>query len=410
MRVVVAPDKFKGSLTAREVAARVAAGIGAEAPGVDVVQVPVADGGDGTLDAALAAGFTRVQVRAQGPTGEPVTTAFAARDGVAVVEMADVSGLALLMPDRLDALGAGSYGTGEVIRAALDHGCREIVLGIGGSASTDGGAGMLQALGARLSDADGRELRPGGAALAGLDRLDLAGLHPALAETRVVVASDVDNPLLGPNGAAAVYGPQKGASAVGRRDAGRRAGPLGRRRRGRRGGGGAPAVAAGLPLRRRAGVAAQVPRPLRLRRGGAPLRRGTGPGRAPRAGSGSRAMAVLGAELASGIGLVLDLVGFAEHLAGAGLVVTGEGSLDAQTLSGKTPAGVAAAAVEAGIPVVTVSGRVALSADQLAGAGIRRAYALTDIESDPDRCFAEAGPLLEQLARTLANDWLKEDT
>jgi len=121
-------------------------------------------------------------------------------------------------------------------------------------------------------------------------------------------------------------------------------------------------------------------------------------------------MAVLGAELASGIGLVLDLVGFTEHLPGAALVVTGEGSLDAQTLSGKTPAGVAAAAVEAGIPVVTVSGRVTLSADQLDGAGIRRAYALTDIESDTDRCFAEAGPLLEQLARTLANDWLKEDT
>src|SRR6478609_7388441 len=212
MRVVVAPDKFKGSLTAREVAARVAAGIGAEAPGVEVVQVPVADGGDGTLDAALAAGYTRVEVRAQGPTGEPVTTAFAARDGVAVVEMADVSGLALLMPDRLDALGASSYGTGEVIRAALDHGCREIVLGIGGSASTDGGAGMLQALGARLSDADGRELGPGGAALAALDRVDLSGLHPALAASRVIVASDVDNPLLGPNGAAAVYGPQKGAS------------------------------------------------------------------------------------------------------------------------------------------------------------------------------------------------------
>src|SRR6476469_1539809 len=212
MRVLVAPDKFKESLTAREVAARVAAGIGAEAPGVEVEQVPVADGGAGTLDAAVAAGYTRVEVRAQGPTGEPVTTAFAARDDVAVVEMADVSGLALLMPDRLDALGASSYGTGEVVRAALDHGCREIVLGIGGSASTDGGAGMLQALGARLFSSEGRELGRGGAALADLARLELSGLHPALAETRVVVASDVDNPLLGPDGAAAVYGPQKGAS------------------------------------------------------------------------------------------------------------------------------------------------------------------------------------------------------
>jgi glycerate kinase len=398
MRVVVAPDKFKGSLTAREVAARVAAGIGAEAPGVEVIQVPVADGGDGTLDAALAAGFTRVQVRAQGPTGEPVTTAFAARDGVAVIEMADVSGLALLMPDRLDAVGAGSYGTGEVIRAALDHGCREIVLGIGGSASTDGGAGMLQALGARLRDADGRELGPGGAALAGLDGLDLAGLHPALAETRVVVASDVDNPLLGPNGAAAVYGPQKGASE-------------------------ADVATLDKALARWADVVEAAVAVGRTSQQGAPAATGSQqgapaatagalrdrPGAGAAGGVGFGAMAVLGAEMASGIGLVLDLVGFAEHLPGTALVVTGEGSLDAQTLSGKTPAGVAAAAVEAGIPVVTVSGRVALSADQLAAAGIRHAYALTDIESDPERCFAEAGPLLQELARTLARDWLKEE-
>jgi len=412
MRVLVAPDKFKGSLTAREVAARVAAGIGAEAPGVEVAQVPVADGGDGTLDAAVAAGFTRVEVAAHGPTGEPVTTAFAARDGVAVVEMADVSGLALLMPDRLDALGASSYGTGEVIRAALDHGCREIVLGIGGSASTDGGAGMVAALGARLLSSDGQELGRGGAALADLARLDLSGLHPALAETRVVVAGDVDNPLLGPNGAAAVYGPQKGASeadvealdaaltrwadvveaavadpAAAAAVAGVAAGAAA-----------AGSTAAGAAA---AGAAAAVPEATP-----APRDR---PGAGAAGGVGFAAMAVLGAELQSGIGLVLDLVGFADHLPGTGLVVTGEGSLDTQTLSGKTPAGVAAAAREAGIPVVTVSGRVALTADQLAGAGIRRAYALTDIESDPDRCFSEAGPLLQELARTLARDWLKEE-
>jgi len=374
MRVLVAPDKFKGSLTAREVAARVAAGIGAEAPGVEVAQVPVADGGDGTLDAAVAAGFTRVEVAAHGPTGEPVTTAFAARDGVAVVEMADVSGLALLMPDRLDALGASSYGTGEVIRAALDHGCREIVLGIGGSASTDGGAGVVAALGARLLSSDGRSLAPGGAALADLARLDLSGLHPALAEARVVVASDVDNPLLGPNGAAAVYGPQKGASP-------------------------SDVEVLDKALGRWADV-------VEAAAGGAARDR---PGAGAAGGVGFAAMAVLGAELQSGIGLVLDLVGFADRLPGTGLVVTGEGSLDTQTLSGKTPAGVAAAAREAGIAVVTVSGRVALTADQLAGAGIRRAYALTDIESDPDRCFSEAGPLLQELARTLARDWLKEE-
>jgi glycerate kinase len=396
MRVLVAPDKFKGSLTAREVAARVAAGIGAEAPGVQVEQVPVADGGDGTLDAAVAAGYTRVEVRAQGPTGEPVITAFAARDDVAVVEMADVSGLALLMPDRLDALGASSYGTGEVVRAALDHGCREIVLGIGGSASTDGGAGMLQALGARLLSSAGRELGRGGAALARLARLDLADLHPALAETRVVVASDVDNPLLGPNGAAAVYGPQKGASEA---DVEVLDAALARWADAAE-----AAVGEGRALQEclRAATQRQEGNPSATTR--------VRPGAGAAGGVGFGAMAVLGAEMASGIGLVLDLVGFGEHLPGAALVVTGEGSLDTQTLSGKTPAGVAAAAREAGIPVVTVSGRVALTADQIAGAGIRRAYALTDIESDPDRCFTEAGPLLQELARTLARDWLKEDT
>jgi len=212
VHVVVAPDKFKGSLTAREVADRVAAGLTAVEPGLVVVRVPVADGGDGTVDAALAAGYERVPVRATGPTGEPVDTAYAVRDGVAVVEMADVSGLRLLPPDRLAPLTATSYGTGEVVRAALDQGARDVVLGIGGSASTDGGAGMLEALGVRLFDAADDPLPRGGGALADLRRVDLTGLHPAVADTRIVVACDVDNPLLGPHGAAAVYGPQKGAS------------------------------------------------------------------------------------------------------------------------------------------------------------------------------------------------------
>ncbi len=419
MRIVVAPDKFKGSLTAREVAARVAAGIAEEAPDAEVVQVPVADGGDGTLDAALAAGYALVEVRAQGPTGDRVDTAFAARDGVAVVEMADVSGLRLLLPDRLDALRASSYGTGEVVRAALDDGCRTVVLGIGGSASTDGGAGMLQALGARLLDAAGRPLGPGGAALANLASVDLAGLHPALAETRVIVASDVDNPLLGPNGAAAVYGPQKGASVsdVAVLDAAlERWADVAE-----------PAAADLAHLR----ASSQTVEPVRGRRevcevapGGdrAPGDRADGdrapgdracavaprdrPGAGAAGGVGFAAMAVLGAELQPGIRLVLDLVGFDRHLPGATLVVTGEGSLDAQTLSGKAPAGVAAAATAAGIPVVTVSGRLELTADQLRAAGIRQAYALTDIEPDPRRCLAEAGPLLQTLSRSLAKDWL----
>jgi glycerate 2-kinase len=375
MRVVVAPDKFKGSLTAAQVAARVATGLARAAPGAEVAEVPVADGGDGTLEAAVEAGYRRVPVRAEGPTGEPVETAYAERDGVAVVELADVSGLGRLPGGRLAARTASSYGTGQVIRAALDAGCRRVVLGIGGSAGTDGGAGLVQALGGRLAGADGGEVGRGGAALAAVRSLDLAGLHPALATAEVVVASDVDNPLLGPRGAAATYGPQKGAS---------------------------PADVAELDAA--------------LARWADAVRRATGrdeaatPGAGAAGGVGFAALAVLGATLRPGIDLVLDLVGFQEALPGARLVITGEGSLDRQTLHGKAPAGVAAAARAAGIPVVAVAGRSLLSPSELEPAGILAAYALTDIEPDPERCMAEAGPLLERLAERVAADWMRDDS
>jgi glycerate 2-kinase len=374
LRVVVAPDKFKGSLTAAQVAARVAAGLARAAPGVEVVQVPVADGGDGTLEAAVSAGYRRVPVRAEGPTGEPVATAFAERDGVAVVELADVSGLGRLPGGQPAPLTASSYGTGQVIRAALDAGCRRIVFGIGGSAGTDGGAGMVQALGGRLLDAHGGEVGRGGAALAAVRSLDLAGLHPALERAEVVVASDVDNPLLGPRGAAAVYGPQKGASPA---DVAELDAALARW---------ADAV------HRAAGVDAA----------------GT-PGAGAAGGVGFAALAVLGARLEPGIDLILNLVGFREALPGAGLVICGEGSLDAQTLHGKAPAGVAAAARSAGIPVVAVAGRSLLTPAELEPAGILAAYPLTDLEPDPARSMAEAGPLLERLAARVAVDWVTDD-
>ena len=373
MRVVVAPDKFKGSLTAAQVAARVAAGLARAAPGVEVAQVPVADGGDGTLDAALSAGYRRIPVRAEGPTGEPVDTAYAERDGVAVVELADVSGLSRLPGGRLAPLTASSYGTGQVIRAALDAGCRRIVLGIGGSASTDGGAGLVQALGGRLLDARGAEVGRGGAALAAVRSLDLTGLPPVLPQAKVVVASDVDNPLLGPRGAAAVYGPQKGAS---------------------------PADVAELD----AALARWAEAVHRAT--GVDAARARGAGAA--GGVGFAALAVLGASLRPGIDLILELVGFPAALPGARLVITGEGSLDAQTLHGKAPAGVAAAARSAGVPVVAVAGRSLLSPAELEPAGILAAYALTDIEPDPRRCMTEAGPLLERLAAKVAIDWVTD--
>jgi len=373
VRVVVAPDKFKGSLTAAQVAARVAAGLTRAAPGVEVAQVPVADGGDGTLDAAVSAGYRRVPVRAESPTGEPVDTAYAERDGVAVVELADVSGLGRLPGGRPAPLTASSYGTGQVMRAALDAGCRRIVLGIGGSASTDGGAGMVQALGARLRDARDAEIGRGGAALAAVESLDLTGLHPALRQTEVVIASDVDNPLLGPRGAAAVYGPQKGAS---------------------------PADVAQLDAAL-ARWAEAVHRATRVDTVGTP-------GAGAAGGVGFAALAVLGATLQPGIDLILDLVDFPAVLPGARLVITGEGSLDAQTLHGKAPAGVAGAARAAGIPAVAVAGRSLLSPAELEPAGILSAYALTDIEPDPDRCMTKAGPLLERLAAKIAADWVTD--
>ncbi|MGH8960135.1 MAG: glycerate kinase [Jatrophihabitantaceae bacterium] len=366
MHVLIAPDKFKGSLTAAQVADAVSAGLRAERPDVVLVRVLVADGGDGTVDAAVAAGFERVPVTAAGPTGLPVRSSYARRGSVAVVELAGVCGLSRLPGCEFDPLGASSYGVGEVIRAALDAGAHRIVLGIGGSASTDGGAGLLQALGARILDAHGDPLGRGGGVLGAAATLDLSELHLGLRAVQLAVASDVDNPLTGPDGAAAVYGPQKGAD---------------------------PDQVRALDdaLRQWAAVVASA---VGTDHSGEP-------GAGAAGGVGVAALA-LGAQLSSGIDLVLDLVGFDAALGGADLVITGEGSLDRQTLSGKAPAGVAAAARRAGVAVVAVAGRCSLSPDELSGAGFGAVYALTDLEPDVERCIADAPALLEQLGRKLA--------
>ncbi|WP_103354342.1 glycerate kinase [Amycolatopsis sp. CA-128772] len=362
MKVLVAPDKFKGSLTAAEVASAVASGLADGHPGVAVTTLPVADGGEGTVAAAVAAGFRRVRVPARGPTGRPLTASYAVRGDTAVVELAETSGLHRL-PAGPAPLTASSAGTGDVIAAAVRGGCRRIVLGVGGSACTDGGAGMLTALGARLLDDAGRELPPGGAALSRLASLDLTGLS----EVDIELACDVDNPLCGPRGAASVYGPQKGASP-------------------------GDVEALDAALRHWASIAG----PEFASR----------PGAGAAGGVGFAALAVLGARMRPGIDLLLDLLGFGAAVAGADLVITGEGSLDRQTLSGKAPAGVARAAAAGGVPCVAVSGRCLLSPVELAEAGIAAGYALTDLEPDPARCMAEAGPLLRRLACRVAADHL----
>jgi glycerate 2-kinase len=382
MKIVVAPDKFKGSLPATEVATAIAAGLRAGRPDAELVTIPVADGGEGTVDAAVAAGFERVPVTAAGPTGDPVRASYARRGEVAVVELAGVCGLARLpagpCSSRAAPLTASSFGAGEVLRAALEAGGQRLILGVGGSASTDGGAGLLQALGARVLDARGEPIRPGGPALGGgalreVAALDLSGLHPGLRAADIILAADVDNPLTGPDGAAEVYGPQKGAS---------------------------PAEVALLDegLRRWAAVVAAAV--------GQDWSHAPGAGAA--GGVGFAARAVLGARSRPGIGLVLELAGFAAALDGADLVITGEGSLDAQSLAGKAPVGVARAAARLGIPVVAVAGRSTLTEAELAAAGIAAVYPLSDLEPDPERSRAEAARLLHQAGQMIARDRLAE--
>ena len=380
MRVVIAPDKFKGSLSAPEVASRLSAGLragfAASGPGegFETTLIPVADGGEGTLDAAVGSGFTRRSTTVTGPMGQPIKAEFAIRGEEAVIEMAAASGLAVLpgfgdgsAPNTETARSSTSLGTGELIRAALDLGCRHIILGVGGSANTDGGAGVLQGLGAVLLDADGNELPGGGAALARLDRIDLSNLDVRLEVTEFVLASDVDNPLLGRTGAAAIFGPQKGAT---------------------------PDDVATLDA-----ALAHFVQILASELGLEARDAAQAPGAGAAGGVGYIAIAALGAARRPGIDVVLEFTELEQRLAGADLVITGEGSLDEQSLLGKTPMGVARAAARSGIPVIAVCGRSTLSPEQLSESGFESVHALTGLEANVEKCIAEAGPLLEELGK-----------
>lgn len=321
-------------------------------------EVPVADGGDGTLEAFLAAGFVRRDVTVTGPDNDPQPSAIALKGETAVVETALTSGLAMRGHRPPAPLTATSRGVGDAIRSALDAGARRIVVGLGGTASTDGGAGMLQALGARLLDASGVQLGPGGAGLLALSALDLSQLDPRLGQTEILLATDVANPLCGPNGAAAVYGPQKGADSC-------------------------DVELLDRALARFAASAA----PEAAQR----------PGAGAAGGIGFAAMAFLGASMRPGIELVLDLLDFERQLEDADLVVTGEGRLDSQSFEGKAPVGVRRAAARRGIPVVAVCG----SNDLPAGArcpDFEAVHALTDIAADVPSAIANAEPLLRRIA------------
>ncbi|MGY1787074.1 glycerate kinase [Geodermatophilus sp. SYSU D00698] len=361
MRIVVAPDSFKGTLTAAEAADAVARGLARVHPDAEVLARPVADGGEGTVAAAVRAGYRPVTTTVGGPDGRPVRATFAVDGTTAVVELAAAAGLGLLAEPAPTT--ATTRGVGELLLAALDAGARRVVLGLGGSATTDAGAGLLQALGVRLLDADGRDVPPGGAGLAHLARIDAGARDPRLHGLEVRVATDVDNPLTGPSGAAAVYGPQKAAT---------------------------PEQVAQLDaaLSR---FAAVVRRDLGIDLEGRPAMGAAG-------GTAAGVAAVLTCSVGSGAELVADLVGLDDALAGADLAVTGEGSLDAQSLRGKAPAVVAARARRAGVPCAGLAGRVALGPAELAAAGFAAAHALTEAEPDVARCLAEPAAVLEELA------------
>lgn len=344
MRVLVAPDKFKGSLTAADAADAMRLGVLDVAPDADVVTMPVADGGEGTVDAFVAAGATQHEVEVAGPLGDPVPARFAVLDGTAIVEAAQACGLALVPePSAATALAADTEGVAQLMLAAASHADR-IVLGIGGSASTDGGSGLARGLGARLLDAAGAELPPGGGALAELARLDSSALiRPSV---DVQLACDVTAGLLD---AAYMFAPQKGAGPdeVERLAAGLRCW----------------AEVAGVPDVTGSGAAG---------------------------GLGGGAIAFLGATVVSGVDVVLDRLGFAAAVRGADVVLTGEGSFDEQSLTGKAPIGVARAA--AGVPTWLIAGRATASAPELAGV-----LALTEI-AEPDEAMANAAALVRRRA------------
>ncbi len=368
MKILLAPDSFKGSLSAAQAAAAMAAGVRRARPDAEIVLLPLADGGEGTVEAlVLATGGQRKTLRVTGPLGEPVEAMYGllGPDGkTAVIEMAAAAGLPLVPPDRRDPRRTTTWGAGELLRRVAEAGARRIIVGLGGSATNDGGAGALQALGVRFLDAGGQSLPAplGGADLARLARIEAADLPTLFAGVEIVIASDVTNLLLGPIGASAVYGPQKGADA---------------------------ATVAELDAA--------------LTNYAAVLRRDLGkdvsglPGAGAAGGMGAGLMAFLDARMQSGIDLVLDAARFEAQAAGADWLLTGEGRIDAQTLHGKTIMGVLGRCRPLGIPVVAFGGAVDDGAGEpLAAAGLRVAFPIISGPMSLEDAMRDAGALLTQ--------------
>ena len=373
MKIVIAPDSFKESLSAPQVAEAIARGVKHAAPEAHIICVPMADGGEGTVNALLAAtqGEERVH-RVSNALGHPIDAAWGWLDNqTAVIEMAAAAGLEHISPTSRDPMKATSAGVGELIRHALDAGAKHIVLGLGGSATNDAGAGMLQALGLRLLNQSGNEIEPGGAALAKLASIDDSQFDTRLREVTVTIASDVNNPLCGVKGASAIFGPQKGASPEQIKQLDAALGHF------------ADICATKLGHDKR-----------------------NEPGSGAAGGLGFAAHAWMQARFRPGIEVVAGIGGLANAVQGASLVITGEGRMDAQTLLGKTPMGVATIAKQAGVPVIAIAGSLGSGYQGLYGAGIQAAFSLTSGPMTLQQACENASSLLEDRAQDIIRLWL----
>jgi glycerate kinase len=373
MRVVIAPDSFKECLSASAVAEALAAGWWRVYPAADLRLVPMADGGEGTVEALVAAtGGRLVETTVPGPLGEPVSAQYGVLGGqrTAVIEMARASGLPLVPPDRRNPELTTTRGTGELMRHVLDSGIRRMIIGIGGSATNDGGAGMAQALGYRLLDADGCDLPSGGGALARIERIEAAARHSLLDQCEVLVACDVDNPLCGPNGASQVYGPQKGAT---------------------------PEMVLRLDTAlRHFGECIETQL-------GTPVLDTSGAGAA--GGLGAGLIAFARGRIRPGVDLVAETCGLADHLTGADLLITGEGRMDAQTAHGKTPAGVARLARAHGVPVLAVAGTLGAGYETVFECGVTAAISICPGPISYEEARRGAAENLRRTAESMARLW-----
>lgn len=370
MRVIVAPDSYKGSLSAVEVAKAIKKGILQIFQDAEIIEVPIADGGEGTVEAlVVATGGRIVRETVKGPLGDPVESFWGilGDNRIAVIEMAAASGLPLVPPEKRDPRNTSSYGTGELIKSALDNGFRKIIMGIGGSATNDGGAGMAQALGIRFLDSQKRELAPGGGDLSRLAEIDVNLLDPRLKESEIVVACDVDNPLYGPRGASAVYGPQKGAT---------------------------PKIVTELDnaLRNFAEIAGKA----------------TGryvadiPGAGAAGGMGAGLMLFTPAILRTGVEIVFEAVGLASLIRNADVVITGEGMTDYQTAFGKAPVGVGKLAKQFNKVAICISGSLGHGADDILEQGINAVVSIVPCPMTLDECMRSAEELVEKAAVRVA--------